>query len=257
MPDVAIFLGPSLSIEEAQTILPSFVSTPRNDADTHRHSPSVTVQYYPPVRRGEITALLSRAEVPAVIGIIDGLFLETAAVGHREILSALRQGVKVIGSSSMGALRAFELESLGMIGIGEIFHLYRSGTIESDDEVALVCDPFSYVALSEPLVHIRITLEKLMNCGLITPFEREILFKCAKQRYYPERTWSQLFEDLFSGPPPDTTVPLSPERIKELITLCQTYAVDQKRDDAISLLSYVRDMCIDNHGSGAMTDNNA
>ena len=188
---------------------------------------------------------------PHVIGIIDGLFLETAAVGHREILSALRSGISVIGSSSMGALRAFELESLGMKGIGEIFHLYRSGIVESDDEVALVCDPVYYTALSEPLVHIRITLGKLHSEGLITSNEQDILFKTAKKRYYPERTWDQLFEDLAHAPPCDERTSLSNDhltstcdsmtRIYELIALCQAHAVDQKRADALLLLEYIKE----------------
>jgi hypothetical protein len=188
---------------------------------------------------------------PRVIGIVDGLFLEAAAVGHREILSALRSGVFVIGSSSMGALRAFELESFGMKGIGEIFHLYRSGLVESDDEVALVCDPVSYIALSEPLVHIRLTLQKIRSVELISSYEHDILFETAKKRYYPKRTWDQLFEDLVYFSPSADHLSLkygisahesmTTDRIAELHNLCQTHAVDQKREDAIALLTYIRD----------------
>jgi len=249
MQDVVIFLGPSLPPSEAEEFLSS--------------SDSSRVLYCPPIKRGDITALLAgrypfvsehpltQPLSPRIIGIIDGLFLETAAVGHREILSALRAGITVIGSSSMGALRAFELESFGMIGIGDIFHLYRSGTIESDDEVALVCDPVFYTSLSEPLVHIRITLKKLHDKKYITSYERDLLFTTAKKRYYPERTWDQLFEDLFESTlPPD---PFPPEhesiaqtsilidRIHELNELCQDYAVDQKRVDALALLEYIRE----------------
>jgi len=243
MQDIVIFLGPSLPLSEAEEILSS--------------SDSCRVLYVPPVKRGDITALLkgtfpSTAEhplTPKIIGIIDGLFLETAAVGHREILSALRAGITVIGSSSMGALRAYELESFGMIGIGDIFHLYRSGTIESDDEVALVCDPVLYTALSEPLVHIRITLKKLYDEGYITSFEHDLLFQTAKKRYYPARTWDQLFEDLSqshlstvqsSDYEPGAEKYISMERMYQLAELCQDRGVDQKREDAVSLLEYIR-----------------
>ena len=252
MQDIVIFLGPSLPRSEAEEILSS--------------SDFCRVLYCPPVKRGDITALLKGSfpcasenpltppVSPRLIGIIDGLFLETAAVGHREILSALQAGITVIGSSSMGALRAFELESFGMIGIGDIFHLYRSGTIESDDEVALVCDPVFYMPLSEPLVHIRITLKKLHDEGCITSFEHDLLFTTVKKRYYPERTWDQLFEDL-SQPPvssdqlssehePAVQMPLLMERVYQLNELCQDHAVDQKRVDALSLLKYIRENCI-------------
>ena len=219
MQDIVIFLGPSLPPREAEEILSS--------------SHSCRVLYCPPVKRGDVTAFLSGTS-PRVIGIIDGLFLETAAVGHREILSALRAGIIVIGSSSMGALRAFELESFGMIGIGDIFHLYRTGAIESDDEVALVCDPVQYTSLSEPLVHIRITLTKLHDEGHISSHERDVLFGAAKRRYYPERTWDQLFEDLSQ-----LSIPMS--RVCELNELCRIHAIDQKRVDALSLLEYIRE----------------
>jgi hypothetical protein len=46
---------------------------------------------------------------------------DRAAVGHREIISALKAGVCVVGGSSMGALRASELDSYGMIGVGRIY----------------------------------------------------------------------------------------------------------------------------------------
>jgi hypothetical protein len=244
MQDVVIFLGPSLPQTEAEEILSS--------------SDSCRVLYCPPVKRGDITALLAGTfpyasehpltppVSPQIIGIIDGLFLEKAAVGHREILSALRAGITVIGSSSMGALRAFELESFGMIGIGDIFHLYRSGTIEADDEVALVCDPVSYVSLSEPLVHIRITLEKLYIEEYITSYERNLLFRAAKKRHYPERTWDQLFEDLSQSALspeqfPSGHDPILVDRIGQLNELCQEHGVDQKHTDALSLLKYIRE----------------
>jgi len=44
-----------------------------------------------------------------VVGIVDGVILSDAAVGHREILSIVKEGIKVVGGGSMGALRAAEL----------------------------------------------------------------------------------------------------------------------------------------------------
>ncbi|WP_455429662.1 TfuA-like protein [Methanosarcina horonobensis] len=34
------------------------------------------------------------------MGIIDGIFFDRAAVGHREIISALNAGVKVVGGAA-------------------------------------------------------------------------------------------------------------------------------------------------------------
>ncbi|PKL60877.1 MAG: TfuA-related McrA-glycine thioamidation protein, partial [Methanomicrobiales archaeon HGW-Methanomicrobiales-4] len=88
-----IYLGPSLQPDEAEQVLPS----------------GPEVLYLAPVRRGDLASAI--AARPKIIGIIDGLFFENAAVGHREVLGALRAGIRVIGASSMGALRAAELET--------------------------------------------------------------------------------------------------------------------------------------------------
>src|SRR5262249_36107575 len=97
-----VFLGPSLPASEALAIL---------DAD-----------YRPPVRRGDIDALL--AELPAAIGIIDGEFFQSLAISPKEVLRAIERGVPTFGASSIGALRAVELEPHGMIGVGEVFERY-------------------------------------------------------------------------------------------------------------------------------------
>ena len=64
-----------------------------------------------------------------IIGLIDGVFHQESAVAHREILAAIKKGVRVVGSSSMGALRAAEMDTLGMTGIGEVYRMYKSGEL--------------------------------------------------------------------------------------------------------------------------------
>ncbi|MFB7054369.1 TfuA-like protein [Streptomyces vinaceus] len=70
--------------------------------------------------------------------IIDGFFLQSRAVRHKEILALLDHGVQVTGASSMGALRAAELHDFGMRGVGSVFRAYRDEKIHGDDEVALL-----------------------------------------------------------------------------------------------------------------------
>jgi hypothetical protein len=108
----------------------------------------------PPVCHGDILQVLEAK--PTAIGIIDGYFEGAPSVWHKEILYALNQGVHVFGSSSMGALRAAELYPFGMQGVGKIFHWYKEGVIDADDEVAVLHGPIDvgYVAVSEPLVNI-------------------------------------------------------------------------------------------------------
>lgn len=85
--------------------------------------------YLPPVSQGDIAGLLRRR--PRVIGIIDGYFERVPAVWHKEILLALSAGVHVVGGASMGALRAAELHSFGMVGVGEVFAWYRARYAQS------------------------------------------------------------------------------------------------------------------------------
>ena len=144
---IIVFLGPSLERATAETILPA--------------------EYRPPAKRGDLLwAVQDGAEV---IGLIDGVFHQESAVAHREILTAIKKGVRVVGASSMGALRAAEMDTLGMTGIGEVYQMYKSGDLISDDEVALVFDPESGISLSEALVNIRFTLREAERQEIITP----------------------------------------------------------------------------------------
>ena len=92
-----------------------------------------------PARKGDILQAV-RGDHCSQIVLIDGRFHQTPSVWHKEIIYALVNGVRVIGASSMGALRAAECWRYGMIGIGKIFERYRDG--ETDDSwVAMTYDP--------------------------------------------------------------------------------------------------------------------
>jgi len=159
-----VFLGPSLPIAEAREIL---------DAD-----------YRPPVKRGDLQHL----EGVELICIIDGVFLQSCSVGHREILSLLNRNIKVVGGGSMGALRAAEMGHYGMIGVGLIFQKYVSGEVQGDDEVALVFDPETMEPLSEPLVNLRFLLDAAWVADIIDSAQRNRILDEMRSIYYPRRT---------------------------------------------------------------------
>src|SRR4051794_37848995 len=95
--------------------------------------------YLPPIRRGDLPRVI--AEGTRSIGIIDGEFGQSLAVSVMEICAGLRQGIRIWGAASMGALRAAECQSVGMVGVGWIFQQYADGHMRNDDEVALLFDP--------------------------------------------------------------------------------------------------------------------
>ena len=95
----------------------------------------------------------------------------------------------------MGALRAAELDDLGMIGVGQVYKDYRMGNIESDDDVAVVINPETLEQLSEALVSMNYNFKAAMGEGVINEAEYKILIKTAKSIYYPKRTYDKVFKD--------------------------------------------------------------
>jgi hypothetical protein len=168
-----VFLGPSLPVSEAQRILDAV--------------------YLPPVSMGDIYRLM--ASRPRVIAIIDGLFEQTPAVWHKEILFALSRGVRVLGASSMGALRAAELAAFGMEGVGEVFEAFHRGELEDDDEVAVAHAPAAdgYRSLSDAMVNLRAGLREARDDGRISAQSHDRLVAAAKDLFYPDRSWPRLF----------------------------------------------------------------
>ncbi|BDZ67911.1 TfuA-related McrA-glycine thioamidation protein [Methanobacterium ferruginis] len=205
---IVIFIGPSLPLKDAKKIL---------DAD-----------YHPPIARGDIATLLN--DPPDVIGIIDGVFHQQPAVSHREILRALKEGVTVVGGSSMGALRSAELDYAGMIGIGTVYEKYRNGIIESDDDVAIVFNPETHELLSEALVSMSYNFHMAEKEGIITSNDSELLYETAKKIYYPQRTYSRVLND--SG--------LDENKIRKIETFLKQQGKDIKREDAVKVLNYIK-----------------
>jgi hypothetical protein len=184
------------------------------------------------VRKGDVYACLATGVT--TIAIIDGVFHSQPSVWHREILEAIDEGLHVFGASSMGALRAAELAPYGMTGVGTIFEWFRDGTLDGDDEVALLFAPESlgHFALSEPLVNIRATLARAVAEECLEHEQAATLLACAKRSFYPDRSYQALLEyPEIAGWPVETKARLElflAERV-----------VDLKRDDALALLRHL------------------
>ncbi len=205
-----VFLGPSLSLSEAKEIL---------DAD-----------YRPPVRRGD----LLRLEGVELVGIIDGVFLQSCSVGHREILSLLNRKVRMVGGGSMGALRAAEMAHYGMTGVGRIFSMYANGEVQGDDEVALVFDPETMEPLSEPLVNLRIFLDEAERSQVIDEAQRGHILNGMRSIYYPRRT-VRAFLDIARKAVGD-------ENAEAFDRFFADNYRDIKKEDAITVLKFIRDV---------------
>jgi hypothetical protein len=168
-------------------------------ASAHARELARGLRVRPPIKRRDVERLVeahgttgsgsvSRA-APGVIVVADGLFHDTLAVGHAELRAALRAGWRVWGVSSMGAIRAREMESLGMKGFGRVFERFREEADFQDDEVALLHGPApEYRALSEPLVHLRAAADHLVAGGVVPEEAAREVIDALKSRWYGERT---------------------------------------------------------------------
>ncbi len=189
--------------------------------------------YLPPVGKGDVYRAVRQG--PHAIGIVDGYFHQAPAVWHKEILWAMAEGVRILGSASMGALRAAELHAFGMEGVGRIFEAYRDGVIEDDDEVAVRHGPaeLGYLAVSEAMVNIRATLERAAAEHVIAEPSRALLERLAKATFYAERCYPTLLTKARA-----TGLPAA--EIDRLAAWLPQGRVDQKSEDAIAMLRLIR-----------------
>ncbi len=146
----------------------------------------------PPARQGDVYRAIAGGA--NVIGLIDGIYEHVPAIWHKEILFGLSRGVHMFGAASMGALRAAECASFGMIGIGEIYEGFASNALEDDSDVAQAHAPaeMGYLPLSEPLVNVRATISRCLERALVNREEHDALQAAARDMFFKERTYRRL-----------------------------------------------------------------
>ncbi|TBR41736.1 hypothetical protein CBF23_008995 [Marinomonas agarivorans] len=215
---IIIFVGPSISREKVLEI-----------------APNANIQ--PPAKQGDI--YLATLQKPQIIILIDGVFESVPAVWHKEILYAISLGIHVYGCSSMGALRAAELDTFGMVGVGDIFQSFLNSNYDTssedyhadDDEVALVHGPkeLNYLSVSRAMVDLRYDLKSACEHHILTQEQANLIAQQLKKLWYPRRTQTQLC--LFAEPI------LSKDAHKKLSVFLSQESLSLKEQDALALLS--------------------
>lgn len=216
---IVVFLGPTLSLTDAERELPATLAT-----------------YRGPVAQGDVLRAVEQG--PSAIAIVDGYFARVPAVWHKEILWALSQGVPVYGASSMGALRAAELHAFGMIGVGKIFAAFRDGEYEDDDEVTVIHGDADsgYQSLSVAMVDLRATFGRAIDEQVIDAATGAALIAHAKDLPYAERSYAAAVAAIEREGDAART-----ETLARLRAWLPQHRVAQKRQDAIELLRMLRD----------------
>jgi hypothetical protein len=184
-----------------------------------------------PARCGDIMRAVEAGAV--AIGLVDGLFDQTASPWHKEILYALENGVAIAGGGSLGALRAAECHAFGMQGIGAIFEQYASGRRIADADVAQLHAPaeLNYLPLTEPLVNAEPSLEALIASEAVAAESARDLLCIARELHYTDRTYGEIIR---------SSRRISPLDAVTAETWLRANAIDQKRLDALAVLEWLR-----------------
>jgi TfuA protein len=213
-----IFLGPSLNHEKARKIF---------DAD-----------YRAPARKGDFLRLAADFDVAEMaVGFVDGVFLQDYPPTPIEVYHLARKnGVLLVGAASLGALRAVELEKFGMVGIGKIFRLYKTGKLNADDEVAVTfSSEGDYQLQSEAMIDIRYNLYLAHKKGFISEKAKSLLVKLAKEIYFPHRKYTYILEEARSK------YPMLESEINSFDRYIRSNRKSLKEMDAIKLVKYLKE----------------
>lgn len=140
----------------------------------------------PPIKKGDLNDL--NTDSPVLI--VDGVFAQSLAITPKECFSYINSGRILMGASSMGAIRAAELWKYGMIGIGNIYNMYRMGQLQSDADVAVsygIMEDQNVKELTYSVAHIAAVLLHIENIGYIGPSTSFKLIQTARKIYFADR----------------------------------------------------------------------
>ena len=212
MTEPIIFLGPSLSIQKAKKI--------------------IDAEYKTPARKGDFLELSMLNENKIII-LIDGVFLQDYPPTPIEVYQVVnKENFTVFGASSIGALRAVELEKFGMKGYGKVFELYKKNIINSDDEVAVTFDN-EYNLVSEAMIDIRYNLFLSYKADIITKETKKIITKIAKEIYFPDRSYENIINETMKK------FPNKENDLKTFQKFIKNNRKSLKEIDAINLLRHI------------------
>jgi hypothetical protein len=151
------------------------------------HTLGVDLVMRPPIIRGDLLHTPTEGKWNNRTLILDGQFGQNLSVSVTEIREYLGRGLYLAGASSMGALRAVECRTLGMIQHGWVCAQYLSGHVDSDGEVALLMDPITSEAVTVPLINVRWLLRSMGESGELDATTAATALEVAQRMSYRSR----------------------------------------------------------------------
>ncbi len=202
-----------------------------DESDVAKHFPEAVMA--PPIQRGDIwNDIKDRVQV---IAIIDGKFHQNLPVSINEIMDGLRCGIVIYGSSSMGALRAAELQTQGMVGHGKIFEFIRDNPYFRDDYLGQVFEEKRerLQKKSRPYIDFYFNVEAMVSSSQISRRTGDALNTLYRNFPYPDRNWENLKQEIKKDHQGNPGMLRAAEKAAH-------HMGSQKRKDALDLLNVIK-----------------
>ena len=175
---IRVYVGPSLERRHIRKYLPG-------------------AQIHGPIKRLDL--LRAARERVGIAVIVDGLFDQSLAVTAGEISDALCIGMAIFGSSSMGAMRAAEAHTLGMVGYGAIFEHIMEAEYFKDDRLGQLlfnCETGTWKAMAHTYMDVFFNLKLLRRQGRISESELGLILNQLDKIGYTDRSYEALRDAL-------------------------------------------------------------
>jgi hypothetical protein len=142
-----------------------------------------------PIRRGSLAAYRDYD----LFLVIDGEFSQSLSVSPKELLALLDSSKTVIGAASMGALRASELDTNGMVGVGWVYERFARARVRKDDDVALCYSPYNFEPVTVPMCDLEYWFECLESVDRMSRTERLKLSRRLRNIFFADRTTPSVY----------------------------------------------------------------
>jgi len=151
------------------------------------------IVYVAPAEQGDMIATVLEGFETALI--MDGYFYTKFPCTPFEVMLAMEEGVNVFGASSIGALRAVELDRYGMNGMGYVYEYLKASDVKPYHIVAQTYTEGD-AQLTVPLVQLISFLESAVRDGVIGQDEFRTCFHAAESIHFPSLSYRHLFSKL-------------------------------------------------------------
>ncbi|SEB75868.1 hypothetical protein SAMN05428945_1080 [Streptomyces sp. 2224.1] len=197
----------------------------------------ILLKHYPDVVRhgpvGHGDLFVGNITAGDVVVIIDGVYHHRLALRHKEILDAMARGVTVVGAASIGALRAAELSTFGMSGVGQIYQWFCDGTFDGDDAVSVAhSESGDPTGINVPLVNLHAAMLAGCRAGVLREESASRLLALLEQEYYPLRSTERVLSIAEAGGEPAFASWYRAQLRQD------PFAFDQKLADSLAALDF-------------------